>query len=135
VSANLKAMVLLIGIPLLFTAGALGLWAATNYHAFTKFQVVERVLVEPAEDDLFAGTGLFDGQDDKPAYRTVERDSFHFGLFPTPQGLFDKHMASVLTVSAPPWILAFGIFGFMVWRRRRGGLGNIVQQPTGNGDS
>jgi hypothetical protein len=115
---NPKTIALIIALPLLFTAAAVILWARTDYHAYTKYQVVERVPVEPA-DDIFAATGLFDSADGAPAFRTVQRDSFHFGLLPTPQGLLDKHVFSVLTIAGPPWAIAFGIIGWLVWRRRR----------------
>jgi hypothetical protein len=115
---NIKTVLLILAIPILLTVAALGLWVGTERHAYTKYQVVERVPVEPA-DDIFAATGLFDSADGAPAFRTVQRDSFHFGLLPTPQGLLDKHVFSVLTIAGPPWAIAFGIIGWLVWRRRR----------------
>jgi hypothetical protein len=106
-------------VPVLITLGALGLWAFTDYHAYTKYQVVERVTVVVAEDDPFAGTGLFEGKEGEPVFQTVQRESFHFGLLPTPQGIFDKHVVSVLTVVFPVWFATLAFLGVIAWRSRR----------------
>jgi hypothetical protein len=116
---KLPMILAVLVVPVLVTIGALGLWASTNYHAYTKYEVVERVPVEVDEEDPFAGTGLFEGEDGAPVYQTVQRESFHFGILPTPQGLFDKHMASVVTVVAPVWFLSLAFLGLVAWRHRR----------------
>lgn len=100
-------------LAVLLTVGALAVWAGTGRHAYTKFEVIEQVPAEPDPDDPFADTGLFD--DDEPRMETVRRDEFHLGIFPTPQGLLDRHAVSVLTVVLPPW----GFFGLAVLLRRR----------------
>lgn len=104
----------LLIIPLLATAGCLALWAATGRDAYTKYTVVEKVIREQREDDLFAGTGLFDDEDGS-ATEVVRRDEFRFGLLPTPQRLFDKHMVSVASISGPLW----GISLVSLWILRR----------------
>jgi len=101
-------------LALLVTLASLGVWAATERHYYTKYEVVERVEVDPDEDDLFAGTGL--QEEGEPEYETRKRESFHLGLLPTPEGLFDKHIVSVLSISAPFWALAV-LWGLLVWWR------------------
>lgn len=109
----MKRALLLLAI--LATLSALGVWWGTDRHAYTKFEVVERVPVEADPDDPFAGTGLYDG--DGPALKTERRDEFHLGLVPTPQGLFDKHAVSVATVAVPFW-LAYAV-AVLLSRRKR----------------
>ncbi len=116
---KLPVVLAVLVLPVLVTVGALGLWASTNYHAYTKYEVVERVAIEVDEDDPFAGTGLFEGKGGAPVYQTVQRESFHFGILPTPQGLLDKHIVSVLTVVAPVWFLSLAFLGLVAWRLRR----------------
>ena len=98
-------------IAAILTGAALLTWTATGRHAYTKYQVVERVEVDIPEDDPLAQAGFYDGSAE---VQIVRRDEFHMGLFPVPQGLFDKHMVSVVTVVLPVWIL----FGFVAWRLR-----------------
>lgn len=103
---------ILLGVSILLTVLALGVWGATGRHAYTKYQVTEMVQVEVASDDPFAGTGFYDGSE---VQEVQTRDEFHLGIFPVPQGIWDKHALSVLTVAAPPW----AIFGLVAWRKRR----------------
>ena len=101
---------------LLVTIGTFTTWAATGFHWYTKYQVVEIVEKEaPAEDDIFADTGLYEGE---TITETVQKDSFHLGLLPTPQGLFDKHALSVGSLVGPAWLLS-GIVFFIRWRKNR----------------
>jgi hypothetical protein len=104
-------------VALLHTVGALGVWAATGGHPYTKFKVVETVEEEVAADDPLAQTGFYEGSTQE---RTIEREEFHLGIFPTPQGLFDKHLISVVTILVPIW----GVFGLLAWRSRRSRQGN-----------
>jgi hypothetical protein len=77
-----------------------------------KYQVTELVQVEVASDDPFAGTGFYDGSE---VQQVRTRDEFHLGIFPVPQGIWDKHILSVLTLVGPPW----AIFGLAALRNRR----------------
>ncbi len=95
----------------LVTLGAFGVWAATDRHYYTKFEVVEQVEVAVDPDDPFADTGLFD---DEIQTETVSRDEFHLGLLPVPQGIFDKHALSVTTLVVPVWVLVLAA----LWRQR-----------------
>lgn len=107
---RLRLRLAALAVPLLVTIGAFGLWGATGRDAYTKFTVVERVEV-PAEeqsDDLFAAAGL--EEEGETVYETRRRDEFRFGLLPTPQGLFDKHIFSVATVVVPLWAAGLGLF-------------------------
>lgn len=98
------------------TLAVLGTWVITGQDAYTKFQVVEEVEREIAEDDPLAATGFYDGE---TQVETVRRDEFRLGLIPTPRGLLDKHLVSVVTIVLPIW----GAVGFLAWRRRRRGAG------------
>ena len=103
-------------LTLLITVGCLFVWGATGRHYYTKYQVVEQVAVEVAADDPLAAAGFYDDQ--TPPVQTVIRDEFHFGLLPTPRGLFDKHMLSLLTVISPLWAAVVVTFGVRHWRGR-----------------
>ena len=103
-----------IAAAIISTAGALAAWAGTGMHHYTKYKVVETVEEEIPADDPLAGTGFYDGSTQQ---KTVERDEFHLGLLPTPQGLFDRHILSVATIVVPFW----GFFGLLAWRSRRRG--------------
>lgn len=114
------AVLATLGVALLATFIALGVWAATDRHSYTKFEVVEQVEAQASEDDPFAGTGFYEEEDGSTARETVKRDEFHLGLVPTPQGLFDKHMISVATIAAPFWALFVVALVAMWWMNRRG---------------
>jgi hypothetical protein len=103
-----------LAVAALVTVTCLILWLATGSHAYTKFTVVERVEIEPDPDDPLSGTGFYD---DDAGYTIETRDSFHFGLIPTPQGIFDKHMLSVVSIAVPVWVVAI----VAVWFSRRRG--------------
>ena len=107
-----QAVALAIVASSITTVGALGTWAGTGRHAYTKFQVVEERRVELPKDDPLVQAGFYD---DPVKVETVIRDEFHLGLLPTPQGIFDKHLISVLTLVAPLWLLSTGLW----WRARR----------------
>jgi len=106
---------ILLGLAVVFTIASLGAWAATDFHPYTKYQVVEEVEKTPDPDDPFAGTGLV--EEGEVETEVVTRDEFHFGLLPTPQGLFDKHFVSVVTFAVPLWVLAAA--SWFVTRRKQ----------------
>ena len=113
---NKKITMTILVATLFVTIGAFTVWAATGFHWYTKYQVVEIVEKEaPAEDDIFADTGLYEGE---TLTETVQKDSFHLGLLPTPQGLFDKHALSVGSLVGPAWLLS-GVVLFIGWRKNR----------------
>ncbi len=111
-----KATLAILAVSLLLTIGSLATWGGTGRHVYTKFEVIEQVPAQADPDDPFAGTGFLDGG--APALETVRRDEFHLGIFPTPQGVFDKHAVSVLTIAVPPWAL-FGVLALLRRRSRR----------------
>ena len=111
-----KAAPAILILAVLLTAGALAIWGSTGRHAYTKYEVIEQVPAQADPDDPFADTGFFD--EGAPALETVRRDEFHLGIFPTPQGVFDKHAVSVLTIAVPPWAL-FGVVALLRRRSRR----------------
>ena len=98
----------------LLTAAVLLAWAATGRHAYTKYEVIAKERVEIPKDDPLAEAGFYDGDSEE---RTVRRDEFHLGIFPTASGLIDKHIVSVVTILVPIWVLV----GFLSWRSRRSG--------------
>lgn len=87
-------------------------WFATGRHAYTKFEVVEQVEVAVPADDPLAVAGFYEGE---TRTQTVRRAEFHLGLLPVPQGLFDKHALSVISLTLPPWLLT----ALLVWRGRK----------------
>lgn len=109
-----RATPILLALAVLFTLGALAAWGATGCHAYTKYEVIEQVPARAHPDDPFADTAFFDEDEEVLALDTVRRDEFHLGIFPTPQGVFDKHAISVLTIVVPIW----GLFGLAAAMRR-----------------
>ena len=107
-----RTMFSLFTIAGVLTLAALITWFATGAHPYTKYEDVTRQQVSAGADDPFAETGFYDGD---MVTKTVKRDVFYFGLLPVPQGLFDKHAVSVVSVVVPVW-LAVG--GFALMRRR-----------------
>lgn len=99
-------------VALLITAAVVVLWQATGGDYYTKYQVVEEVTRNADAEDPFAEAGLYDGAS---ATETVSRDAFRFGLLPTAGGILDKHALSVVSLTAPTWLVAFGA----VWWTRR----------------
>lgn len=119
-------------VPAAITLAAGGLWLATGRDAYTKFTLVERIEVDAANqaDDIFAQAGVLD--ENEPVYETVRREAFHFGLLPTPQGLFDKHMFSVASVVVPAWALgamAFALAGARLRRQADGRGSEKAESP------
>lgn len=112
-------------VALMAALVSLGLWGATGFHGFTKYQVVEQVPYERDPNDPFADTGLFD--DDGSATQTEVRDEFHFGLLPTPQGIFDKHAISVVSTGLP--LLAAALL-LSLWNRFRRMSSARVDAPS-----
>ena len=110
-----RAAPILLVLAVVFTLGALAGWGATGWHAYTKYEVIEQVPARADRDDPFADTAFFDEDEEAPALDTVRRDEFHLGMLPTPEGVFDKHAISVLTIVVPIW----GLFGLAAALRRR----------------
>lgn len=97
---------------------AIGVWAATGRDFYTKFEVVEEVEKKVDPNDPFAGTGFYDSN---TAKQIVRRKEFRLGLLPTPSGLFDKHMVSVVTLTGPVWGIALAALIVGRRRNRQGG--------------
>ncbi len=110
-----RTMLKLLVIAVVLTVAALGLWLATGAHPYTKYQDVTRQELPTDEDDPFAEAGFYDGD---TVTRTVKNNVFYFGLLPTPQGLFDKHAFSVVSIVVPVWLIVGGI-SLVRWRARR----------------
>ena len=96
------------------TLASIATWMATGLHPYTKYEEITRVKEPAPLDDPFAEAGLYDGE----AFRTVRKRVVYFGLLPTPQRLFDKHVFSVLSVVLPVWSVV-GSLALIQRRRRR----------------
>ncbi len=107
---NMKKVVI---TAFLISLLVLAVWLITGADYYTKFQVVEQVTVEVDPHDPLAQAGFYD---EEGKTETVTRDEFRLGLLPTPQGLFDKHALSVLSIMLPLWIIVLVVFYF---ERRR----------------
>ncbi len=110
-----RPMLKLLVIAVVLTVAAFGLWLATGAHPYTKYQDVTRQELPTDEDDPFAEAGFYDGD---TVTQTVKKNVFYFGLLPTPQGVFDKHALSVVSVVLPVWLIVGGI-SLIRWRARR----------------
>ena len=105
----------LLAVAVVVTVAALGMWQATGAHPYTKYEDVTREQVRTDVDDPFVEAGFYEGD---TVTQTVRKDVFYFGLFPTPQGLFDKHALSVVSVVVPVWLVVVGSV-LVRWRARR----------------
>lgn len=101
-----------IVIAILVTAGVLITWQATGGDYYTKFELIEQVETPIDQDDPLAQAGFYDGD---TRVETVRTSGFRMGLLPTPSGLIDKHLISVISIVLPIWILAL----IMIWKARR----------------
>ena len=110
---------LIVGLSAVGTLVTLTVWLSTGRHYFTKFSVVERVETQIDPSDPLAQAGFYDHSS---RTQTVQRDEFHLGLLPVPQGLFDKHAVSVVSITLP----MLGISALFLWRAGRRGRA----QPT-----
>ncbi len=110
-----RPMLKLLVIAVVLTVAAFGLWLATGAHPYTKYQDVTRQELPADEDDPFAEAGFYDGD---TVTRTVKKNVFYFGFLPTPQGVFDKHALSVVSVVLSVWLFVGGI-SLIRWRARR----------------
>ena len=95
------------------TLASIATWMATGLHPYTKYEEITRVKEPVPLDDPFAEAGLYDGE----AFTTVRKHGFYFGLLPTPQRLFDKHVFSVLSVVLPVWSVVGSLT--LIQRRRK----------------
>lgn len=107
----------LLALAIIITVTAVVTWQATGGDYYTKFEVVEQVDKEIADDDPLAAAGFYEGSSQS---ETVTRKDFRFGLLPTPQGLLDKHILSVVSVSMPFWVFTM-IVVWWTWRKSRQG--------------
>lgn len=111
--------------PLVFmlaiTTGLIVLWQATGGDYYTKYEVVEQVKKEIDPDDPLLLAGFYE---DESVVETVRRDQFRFGLLPTPSGILDKHIVSVVSIAGPIWTLTFALMFFHRKRREDRALEN-----------
>ncbi len=110
-----KPSTIVILIASIVTVTILIIWQATGGDYYTKFEVVEQVEKPVDKDDPLADTGFYEGTSQT---QVVARKEFRLGLLPTPQGIFDKHAVSVVSIAFPTWVLAIGLVWWMHRRRR-----------------
>jgi hypothetical protein len=96
----------------LITVAALLLWQLTGGDYYTKYEVIEQVEKTLDPNDPLVAAGFYE---DSKATETVARKDFRFGLLPTPSGILDKHVASVLSIASPFWLLGLAL---LFWNRR-----------------
>ncbi len=116
-------MTSIIAVAGVVTVIAIGLWLTTGIHPYTKFQDVVREEVPIDPEDPFADAGFYD--ESETITQVVTKDVFYFGLLPTPQGIFDKHVLSVSSVVVPVWIVV-GVFAIKRRRASRRTQGSSV---------
>ncbi|MFH2035046.1 MAG: hypothetical protein ABIJ45_01485 [Candidatus Zixiibacteriota bacterium] len=107
---NKKKNILIIAS--IFTLMVLIIWQATGGDYYTKYEVVKEVEEELDSSDPLVAAGFYENS---TITKTVTLNEFRFGLLPTPQGLFDKHIISVVTILIPIW----GITILYLWFTRR----------------
>ncbi len=92
---NLRAIWI---ISLVVSVAAVTAWTLTGRDWYTKFQIVEVHEAAVDSEDLFAATGLYDGE---TRIKVEQRDEFRLGLLPSGA---DKHLISVATIVLPLWL-------------------------------
>ena len=106
---------LTLGLAVLVTIAAVGMWQLTGGDYYTKFEVVEQIERPVDESDPLAAAGFYEGDSQTD---TVTRSAFRFGLLPTPNGLFDKHMLSVVSIAFVVWPGALTLVWLSLRRKR-----------------
>jgi len=94
------------------TLASIAVRQATGGDWYTKYQVVEQVESPMDHHDPLAAAGFYEGN---TVTETVTRNEFRFGLLPTPAGILDKHLVSVISIVAPLWVFALAI----LWQHKR----------------
>jgi len=96
----------------LLTVGVLFVWHFTGGDYYTKFEVIEEVEEKLDPSDPLVAAGFYEND---TATKTISRKEFRLGLLPVPQGIFDKHAVSVLTIL----FLIWGLAASFIWIFRR----------------
>ncbi len=104
----------LFALAIVVTVFSVILWQVTGGDYYTKYEIVSRVEKAIDPSDPLAAAGFYEGSS---IIETVKRNEFRFGLFPTPTGLFDKHIVSVVTFVGLSWGLV--LITLLVARRNR----------------
>jgi hypothetical protein len=102
----------LVYLAVIVSIVLIAVWQLTGGDYYTKFEVVEQVSQELDENDPLVAAGFYD---DKEVTETMKKDEFRLGLLPTPSGIFDKHVISVISILVPTWIIALAA---KLWYRR-----------------
>ena len=98
---NLRAIWI---ISLVASVAAVAVWTSTGRDWYTKFQIVEVLEAAVDSEDLFAATGLYDGD---TQIKVEQRDEFRLGLLPSGA---DKHLISVATIVLPLWLASAALW-------------------------
>ena len=103
-------------ISLVASVAAVTVWASTGRDWYTKFHIVEVRQAAVDSEDLFAATGLYDGD---TQIRVEQRDEFRLGLLPSGA---DKHLISVITIVLPLWLASATLYWLRGLRQRQSKL-------------
>jgi hypothetical protein len=106
----------LIYLAVLITLAAIIVWQATGGDYYTKYEIIHQVKVPLDQNDPLVASGFYD-EDFK--IETVQEKGFRFGLLPTPSGLLDKHIISVISLITPFWIVVILLILINYRRRSR----------------
>ena len=109
---------LLFLAAIIISASSLITWQMTGAHAYTTYHLNETIQVELDPNDPLVQAGFYG--DDKTKDSLVVSKGLHLGLLPTAQGIFDKHVFSVASISGPIWGLAL-VFWFIQRRKNKRG--------------
>lgn len=110
---NRKTVYIAAAAALCVTIASLVTWRVTGGDYYTKFEFIERIESPVDPDDPLAGTGFYD---ESSREETIVTRGLRFGLLPTPNHLFDKHLLSVVSVCIPAWSV---VVVLLILSRRR----------------
>lgn len=106
-------------VSIILIVAALGVWAGTGFHAYTRYPSAELNTASPegeSLDNLFADTGL---NEEHGEVQKVE-NKFALGLLPSGPG---RDMFSVITLFAFAGIILAGLFIYeRIQRKRRAAI-------------
>ena len=113
-------------VAIIISVSSLITWQLTGAHAYTTYHFNETVQVELDPNDPLVQAGFYG--DDKTKDSLVVSEGLHLGLLPTAQGIFDKHVFSVASISGPVWGLAL-VFWFFQRRKMKKGASDASGAP------
>ena len=110
---NVKILFL---VAIIISVSSLITWQMAGAHAYTTYHLNETIQVELDPNDPLVQAGFYGDQKTKDS--VVTSTGLHLGLLPTAQGIFDKHIFSVASISGPVWGVAL-VFWFFQRRKNK----------------